>query len=93
MSFGYPTQYANGLNSSSQLRRSTDMIYQRGGEYEVILTGTTYSASLELQVQLFADDRQVGAMSGMTTYQTMLSQNIISHTTGTIGIKLGNRLT
>jgi len=63
MSFGYPTQYANGLNSSSQLRRSTDMIYQRGGEYEVILTGSTYSASLELQVQLFADDRQVGAMS------------------------------
>jgi len=51
MSFGYPTQYANGLNSNSQLRRSTDMIYQRGGEYEVILTGNTYNASLELQVQ------------------------------------------
>jgi len=41
MSFGYPTQYANGLNSNSQLRRSTDMIYQRGGEYQVILTGDT----------------------------------------------------
>ena len=63
MSFGYPTQYANGLNSNSQIRRSTDMIYQRGGEYEVILTGTSYNASLELQVQLFSDDRQVGAMS------------------------------
>ncbi len=63
MSFGYPTQYANGLNSSSQLRRSTDMIYQRGGQYEVILTGNTYNASLELQVQLFSDDRQVGSMS------------------------------
>jgi hypothetical protein len=63
MSFGYPTQYANGLNSNSQLRRSADMIYQRGGEYEVILTGSTYNTSLELQVQLFADDRQVGAMS------------------------------
>ena len=61
--FGYPTQYANGLNSNSQLRRSTDMIYQRGGEYQVILTGDTYNASLELQVQLFSDDRQVGAMS------------------------------
>jgi hypothetical protein len=63
MSFGYTTQYANGLNSNSQLRRSTDMIYQRGGEYEVILTGDTYNTSLELQVQLFSDDRQVGAMS------------------------------
>ena len=63
MSFGYTTQYANGLNSNSQLRRSTDMIYQRGGEYEVILTGSTYNTSLELQVQLFSDDRQVGAMS------------------------------
>ena len=63
MSFGYPTQYANGLNSNSQLRRSTDMVYQRGGEYEVILTGSTYNTSLELQVQLFSDDRQVGAMS------------------------------
>jgi hypothetical protein len=61
--FGYPTQYANGLNSNSQLRRSTDMIYQRGGTYEVILTGDTYNASLELQVQLFSDDKQVGAMS------------------------------
>ena len=63
MSFGYPTQYANGLNSNSQLRRSTDMVYQRGGEYEVILTGSTYTTSLELQVQLFSNDRQVGAMS------------------------------
>jgi hypothetical protein len=63
MNFGYPTQYANGLNSNSQLRRSADMIYQRGGEYEVILTGDTYNASLELQVQLFSDDRQVGSMA------------------------------
>jgi len=63
MSFGYPQIYANGLNSSSQLRRSSDMIYQRGGEYEVILTGNTYNASLELQTQLFSDDRLVGNMS------------------------------
>ena len=63
MSFGYPTQYANGLNSNSQLRRSTDMVYQRGGEYEVILTGSTYNTSLELQVQLFSEDRQGGATS------------------------------
>lgn len=63
MSFGYPIQYANGLNSNSQLRRSTDMIYQRGGEYEVILTGDTYISSMELQVQLFSEDRQVGNMN------------------------------
>ena len=63
MSFGYPQIYANGLNNSSQLRRSTDMIYQRGGQYGVTLTGNTYNASLELQVQLFSDDRQVGAMA------------------------------
>ena len=63
MSFGYPQQYANGLNSNSQLRRSADMIYQRGGTYEVILTGTTYSTSLELDVDMFSDDRKVGRMS------------------------------
>ena len=63
MSFGYPQQYANGLNSNSQLRRSTDMIYQRGGTYEVILTGDTYVTSMELDVDLFSDDRKVGRMS------------------------------
>ena len=63
MSFGYPQQYANGLNSNSQLRRSADMIYQRGGTYEVILTGSTYQTSMELDVDLFSDDRKVGRMS------------------------------
>jgi hypothetical protein len=63
MSFGYPTQYANGLNSNSQLRRSADMIYQRGGTYEVILTGSTYQTSMELDVDMFSDDRKVGRMS------------------------------
>jgi len=63
MSFGYPQQYANGLNSNSQIRRAVDMIYQRGGEYEVILTGSSYNASLILDVQLYSDDRQVGNMS------------------------------
>jgi hypothetical protein len=63
MSFGYPQQYANGLNSNSQIRRSADMIYQRGGTYEVILTGNTYVQSLELDVDLYADDRKVGRMS------------------------------
>jgi hypothetical protein len=61
--FGYPQQYANGLNNNSQLRRSADMIYQRGGTYEVVLTGNTYSTSLELDVDLYSDDRKVGRMS------------------------------
>ena len=78
MSFGYTTQYANGLNSNSQLRRSTDMIYQRGGEYEVILTGSTYNTSLELQVQLFSDDKQVGAMS-VVPYNVAQSGNTYTY--------------
>ena len=63
MSFGYPQLYANGLNSNTQIRRSTDMIYQRGGTYEVVLTGSTYQSSMQLDVQLFSDDNQVGTMS------------------------------
>ncbi len=63
MSFGYPTQYANGLNSNSQIRRSTDMIYQRGATYEVILTGSSYQSSMELEVDLYSDDEKVGSMS------------------------------
>jgi hypothetical protein len=43
MGFGYTQLYANGLNSNTQLRRSADMIYQRGGTYEVVLTGDTYT--------------------------------------------------
>ena len=63
MSFGYPTQYANGLNNNSQLRRSTDMIYQRGATYEIDLTGSTYVSSMELDVDLYANDAKVGRMS------------------------------
>ena len=63
MNFGYPIQYANGLNSNSQIRRSTDMVYQRGGEYQVVLTGDTYIQSMELNVDLYSDDRKVGRMS------------------------------
>lgn len=63
MSFGYPTQYANGLNSNSQIRRSSDMIYQRGGQYEVTLTGSSYQQTLILQVELYSDDVLVGNMN------------------------------
>lgn len=62
MSFGYPQKYANGLNSFSQLRRSTDMIYQRGASYEVILTGDTYQSTMELDIDLYSDDSKVGRM-------------------------------
>lgn len=63
MSFGYISLYSNGLNSNTQLRRSTDMIYQRGGTYEVVLTGSTYQSSMVLDVDLFSDDTKVGRMS------------------------------
>ena len=63
MSFGYPQLYANGLNSNSQLRRSSDMIYQRGDSYEIILTGNTLQTSLELDVDLYSDDVKVGRMA------------------------------
>lgn len=62
MSFGYTQLYANGLNSTSQIRRSTDMIYQRGATYEVVLTGNTYVTSMELDVDLYSNDTQVGRM-------------------------------
>jgi len=63
MSFGYPQLYANGLNSNTQIRRSTDMIYQRGGTYEVVLTGNTYQSTMQLDVDLYSDDEKVGSMS------------------------------
>ena len=63
MGFGYIQLYANGLNNNTQLRRSVDMIYQRGATYEVVLTGDTYVASMELDVDLYSDDNKVGRMS------------------------------
>lgn len=53
--FGYPRIYVNGINNNSQLRRSTDMIYQRGATYEVTLTGNTYIPSMELDVDIYLD--------------------------------------
>jgi hypothetical protein len=63
MAIGYASLYANGLNSNSQIRRSVDMIYQRGGNYEVVLTGDTYIGSMELVVDLYGDDVKVGRMA------------------------------
>lgn len=61
--FNYKELYDNGINSHTQLRRSTDMINQRGGTYEVVLTGDTYVSSMELDVDLFSNDEKVGRMS------------------------------
>ena len=68
-SFGYQVLYQNGLNSNSQLRRSTDMVYQRGGTYEVVLTGDTYYSSMELDVDLYCNDQKVGRMA-LVPYET-----------------------
>ena len=63
MSFEYISQYANGLNSNTQIRRSTDMIYQRGATYEVVMQGFTYQSSMELDVDMYVNDSKVGRMS------------------------------
>jgi hypothetical protein len=62
MSFGYQQLYSNNLNSNTQLRRSTDMVYQRGGTYEIVLTGSTYESSMELDVDLYKETEIVGRM-------------------------------
>jgi hypothetical protein len=61
--FGYQRLYANNLNSTSQIRRSTDMVYQRGGTYEIVLTGDTYQSSIEMDVDLYANGDKVGRMA------------------------------
>lgn len=63
MAFGYQQLYANGLNNNTQLRRSVDMVYQRGGNYNIVLTGDTYIESMQLNVDLFGNDTKVGRMS------------------------------
>jgi hypothetical protein len=61
--FGYQQLYANGLNNNTQLRRSADMVYQRGANYNIVLTGDTFEPSMELDVDLYADGTKVGRMS------------------------------
>jgi hypothetical protein len=72
MAFGYPQLYANGLNSTSQIRRSVDFVYQRGGSYEVVLTGTTFETTMQLVIDLYANDNKVGNMA-IVPYETSLS--------------------
>ena len=70
--FGYPQQYANGLNNNTQLRRSTDMVYQRGGNYNIVLTGSTFESDMELDVDLYGDGTKVGRMQ-LVPYDINLS--------------------
>lgn len=67
---GYPSIYSpipanqgNGINSLTQIRRSADMVYQRGGTYEVIVGSNTLIPSMELTIDMFANDELVGNMS------------------------------
>jgi hypothetical protein len=64
MSLGYSTiGSGTTINSYSQIRRSADMVYQRGNTYNINLTGTTYIPSLEMVVDLYSDDSKVGSMA------------------------------
>ena len=72
MAFGYQQLYANGLNSTSQIRRSADFVYQRGGTYEVVLTGTTLETTMELVVDLYSNSEKVGTMA-LVPFDTQLS--------------------
>jgi hypothetical protein len=64
MAFGY-SQVVPGtaINSYSQVRRSADMIYQRGNTYNINLTGNTYVQSMEMVADLYADDVKVGSLA------------------------------
>lgn len=71
MAFGYPVNTV-GQNSPTQIRRSVDMIYQRGATYDVILTGDTFVDSMELVVDMYNKDIKVGSMA-LVPYETSLS--------------------
>ena len=60
--FNYVSLYDNGLNSNSQIRRSVDYVYQRGGTYEIVLTGDTYISSMQLSVDIYSNGTKVGNM-------------------------------
>lgn len=63
MALGYIQQFNNGLNSNSQIRRSTDMVYQRGGTFEIVLTGDTIISTMEMDVDLYVSSQKVGRIS------------------------------
>jgi hypothetical protein len=52
------------------------MVYQRGGTYEVVLTGDTYESTMQLVVDLYSNDSKVGRM-------TLVPYNVTSGSTFT----------
>lgn len=78
MALGYLTQYANGLNSNSQIRRSTDMGYQRGATFEIVLTGDTYYPTMELDNDLYVADEKVGRLS-VVPYSVTESNGVFTY--------------
>jgi hypothetical protein len=48
------------------------MVYQRGGTYEVVLTGTSYQSTMQLSVDLYSEDELVGNMI-IVPYETSQS--------------------
>jgi hypothetical protein len=60
----------NNMNSLSQIRRSADMVYQRGGTYEVGVGSNNFLfESMVLQVEMYANDVKVGVMT-IVPYET-----------------------
>lgn len=78
MSLGYQQIFPNGLNSNSQIRRSTDFCYQRGSTFEVVLTGDTYIPTIELDVDLYVEEEKVGRLS-VVPYSTIEASNVFTY--------------
>ena len=78
MAFAYQQLYGNGLNSNSQIRRSVDFIYQRGGTYEVVLVGDSYQTTMELIVNMYINDNVVGQL-GIVPYKVDQSGSTYSY--------------
>lgn len=78
--FGYQALYGNGLNSTSQIRRSTDMIYQRGGTYTIVLEGDAYVSSMEMDVDIYVDGVRKGRQQVVPNSIEEISRNFYSYT-------------
>jgi hypothetical protein len=63
MNLIYTQYYPNGLNNPTQLRRSVDMVYQRGSNYGITLSGDTFNSSLQLNVDLIIKNEVVGRLN------------------------------
>lgn len=45
----------NGINTFSQLRRSTDMVYQRGESFDITLIGDEYLTSIFMDIDVYVN--------------------------------------